>query len=441
MKSLVYLDHNATTPPHPEVIEAMNAAQATGWANPSSLHRAGREARRLLDDARERVASLAGVSDRDVLFTSGGTEANNLGLERPFKDNRGLLVTSRLEHPSALAYAESLESRGVVVRWVKPERSGHLDPAAIAAALADRRPGEPALVAIHAVHHETGAIQPVREILARAEALGASVHVDAVQAAGRVDPVIWQGAHTIALAAHKLRGPKGIGAIVARPGVQVRPILRGGGQERGLRPGTVDPITAAGFGAAARRALGGPERYAALAPLRDRIERGVYEVGQLHRTLIEPTITGWRAPHVCHVLVAGWRGDELVAALDLEGICVSSGSACSAGTAEPSPAIVALVGPERARGALRISLGETSTAEDADAFLAALARAISRSGLFSYPNRRLRPRPHRRRRGLDRGGPRPRGGLRRAQGERGRCQRGCAGARTRRGRWRRRSRR
>jgi cysteine desulfurase len=378
VKPLVYLDHNATTPPHQEVLEAMTAAQLHGWANPSSLHRAGREARRLLDDARERVAALAAVSDRDVLFTSGGTEANNLGLERPFKDGRGLLVSSRLEHPSALAYAESLADRGVTVRWVEPSRSGHLDPAVFAAALADRRPGEPALVAIHAVHHETGAIQPVREILARAEALGAEVHVDAVQAAGRVDPVLWRGAHTIALAAHKLRGPKGIGAVVSRPGVLVRPILRGGGQERGLRPGTVDPVAAAGFGVAARRALGGPERYAALAPLRDRIERGLIELGQRFSVSIEPTATEPRAPHVSHVLVAGWRGDELVAALDLEGICVSSGSACSAGTAEPSPAIVALVGPDRARGALRVSLGETSSGQDVDALLGAFERALGR---------------------------------------------------------------
>jgi cysteine desulfurase len=378
VKPLVYLDHNATTPPHPEVLAAMTAAQSAGWANPSSLHRAGREARRLVDDAREQIAALAGGSDREVLFTSGGTEANNLGLERPFKDSRGLLVTSRLEHPSALAYAEALAARGVVVRWVTPARSGHLDPEAIAAALADRRAGEPALVAIHAVHHETGVIQPVQAILARAEALGATLHLDAVQAAGRVDPAIWRGAHTIALAAHKLRGPKGIGAVVARPGVQVRPILRGGGQERGLRPGTVDPVAAAGFGAAARRAHGGPERYARLAPLRDRIELGLIELGQRYRTSIEPTATGLRAPHVCHVLVAGWRGDELVAALDLEGICVSSGSACSAGTAEPSPAIVALVGPERAHGALRISLGETSTEEEVDALLEAFARALGR---------------------------------------------------------------
>lgn len=375
---MVYLDHNATTPPHEDVLDAMRRAQLDGWANPSSLHRAGRRARRLVDDAREAVAALADQSPRDVVFTSGGTEANNLALLRPFHDApRGSLVTSRLEHPSLLATAEHLARRGILVRWIEPTPSGHLPVEAVAEALRDL-PG-PTLVALHAVHHETGAVQPIAALLPVVEQLGAELHVDAVQAAGRVDPALWRGAHSVALASHKLRGPKGIGALVTRPGVLVRPLLHGGSQERGLRPGTLDPVAAAGFGAAARRALdGGPARYEALRPLRDDAERRLIDTARAHGVTVSLTARDPRAPHVSHLLVDGWRGDELVAALDLEGVCVSSGSACSAGTAEPSPAIAALVGPLRARSALRISLGETSHPDDLDALVAAFDRVLAR---------------------------------------------------------------
>lgn len=407
---MIYLDHNATTPPCDEALAAMAEAGRGGWANPSSVHAAGRAARRHADDAREVVARLSGQSARDVIFTSGGTEANNLGLARPFADAPagsagaghassashaspassaghvspahlpGLLVTSRLEHPSVVAFAEDLARRGVAeIVWLEPPRDGLISPAALSAALAGRTPGRPALLAVHAVHHETGAIQDVASLVACAEALGAEVHVDAVQAAGRVPHHLWRGGHTTALAAHKLRGPKGIGALVCRPGVVVRPLLRGGSQERGLRPGTLDAVAAAGFGAAARRALeGGPERYASIAPLRDALESGAFKVGRSAGVSVEATPVGIRAPHVAHLLVGGWAGDELAAALDLEGVCVSSGSACAAGTAEPSPAIVALVGEERARSSLRVSLGETSSLADIEGFVAALARILAR---------------------------------------------------------------
>jgi cysteine desulfurase len=377
---MIYLDHNATTPPHEDVLSAMLRAARETWANPASLHRAGRDARRIVDDARERIAALAGESPRDVVLTSGGTEANNLGLLRPFTEGKGLLVTTPLEHPSVLAFAAHLGSRGVeIVRLAVPS-SGLLDPAGFAAALSRRDRSVPALVAIHAVHHESGVIQPVAALVDVARAAGAEIHVDAVQAAGRIDPALWRGGHTVALAAHKLRGPKGIGALVSKPGLAPRPLLHGGSQERGLRPGTVDPVAAAGFGVAAERALnGGPERYARLEPLRDAMESALVDIGVRHGVTVRRTVSGVpRAPHVAHLLVASWRGDELVAALDLEGICVSSGSACAAGTAEPSPAITALVGEEQARGALRISLGETTTDAEIDALLGAFDAVLSR---------------------------------------------------------------
>jgi cysteine desulfurase len=316
-----------------------------------------------------------------VLFTSGGTEANNLALRRPFFDptRGGLLVTSRLEHPSVIACAEALARLGVRVAWLPVPPDGHLRVDDVARALDGRLPGEPVLVALHAVHHETGAVQPVPAIVEAAAARGAEVHVDAVQAAGRVPPALWRGAHSVALAAHKLRGPKGIGALATRAGVLVRPILVGGSQERGLRPGTVDAVAAAGFGRAASLAgQGGPARYEALRPLRDRVERALVDRLGARGSRVTPTGVEPRAPHVAHVVVEGWRGDELVAALDIEGVCVSSGSACAAGTAEPSPAIAALVGPARAAGALRVSLGETSTEADVEAFEGALDRVLSR---------------------------------------------------------------
>ncbi|MCC6645234.1 MAG: aminotransferase class V-fold PLP-dependent enzyme [Polyangiaceae bacterium] len=368
--TLVYLDHNATTPLCSAAADAMARAREDGWGNPSSVHRAGRAARRYLDDARAEVAALAGVSDRDVVFTSGGTEANNLALRRI--ERGGTLVTSALEHPSVVATARAMEADGVTVVWLPVPADGRLLEAEVGAAL--RRAARPCLLSMHAAHHETGALQPVTELVALAHALGAEVHVDAVQAAGRVPPESWRGADSVALASHKLRGPKGIGALAHLPGKGPRPVLWGGPQERGLRPGTQDAIAAAGFGAAARRAReGGSARYQALAPLRDAAEAAALALGA-RRTTPAP-----RAPHVAHLLVDAISGDALVAALDLEGVCVSSGSACAAGTAEPSPAITAMLGADAAAHSLRVSLGETTTPEDIDAFAAALARVVARS--------------------------------------------------------------
>ncbi len=380
MSPLIYLDHNATLPLHPEVVAAMLHAANTAWGNPSSLHAAGRAARRVVDDAREAVARLADAHPRDVILTASGTEANNLGIARLFPDARGLLITSELEHPSVLALAEELARRGVRVRFLPP-RDGRFDPHDLRAMLTapDRDTKAPCLVATHAVHPETGIIQPVDGLLAVAEQLGAELHLDGVQAAGRVDPKAFRGPHSIALAAHKLQGPKGIGALVTRPGITVRPLVFGGAQERGLRPGTQDPIAAAGFAVAARLALSSPDRWAAVAPLRDRLERvlatSALPDGPPVRTVAADVP---RAPHVAHLAFPGWEGDELVAALDLEGVCISAGSACSAGTSEPSRAIRAIRGVDHARSSVRISLGSGSTAGEVDAALAAFARVLAR---------------------------------------------------------------
>jgi cysteine desulfurase len=381
---VIYLDWNATTPPHPDVLEAMRRALATAWANPASVHGAGRAARAHVERAREAIAALVGLDARDVVLTSGGTEANNLAIAHAFPPGGppGALVLSRIEHPSVVRAAERIADRGVVVEWAAPDPSGRVDPAAVAEAC-DRagRRAPVRLVVLQAVNHETGVIQPVAEVAAIAHGRGARLHVDAVQAVGRLDPAAWAGADLVAVAAHKIRGPKGVGAIVTRPGVRLQPVLVGGAQERGIRPGTQDPAACAGFAVAAERAVEGPTRYAALAARRDRLEADLVALGARFGAAPQRNGEAARAPHVANLSWPGWRGDELCAALDLEGVAVSSGSACSAGTAEPSPVLTAMLGEARARGAVRVSLGEETTAADLDEALARWERVLRRAAV------------------------------------------------------------
>lgn len=354
--SWIYLDWNATTPPHPAVVAAMERAAVRAWANPASVHGAGRAARDELEGAREVLAALLSFHPRDLVFTSSGTEANNLALHAA-----PALVTSALEHSSVVAVARELEARGTPVRWLPVGESGAIDPAAVAEALAAlAREGAAAagapVVAVMAANHETGVIQPLAPIAEEVRAAGARLHVDAVQLLGRGALDVLEVADTVSVAAHKLRGPKGIGALLWRPGHPPRPLLRGGAQERGLRPGTQDAVAAAGFRAALERCGESTAAYARQRPLRDALELEL--APWVARNGSEP-----RLPHVSNLSVRGWRGDEVVAALDLRGILVSSGSACSAGTTEPSPVITAMVGRARAGEAVRISLGE-DTQED-----------------------------------------------------------------------------
>jgi cysteine desulfurase len=370
--SRVYLDWNATTPPLPEVVDAMTRAAREAWGNPSSVHATGRTARACVEDAREAVARLAGGDPRDVVFTSGGTEANNVALRSAFTGAAGVLVTSRLEHPSVTRVAEGLEREGRArVRWVRVRPDGLLDLDDLRAALAET---DVRLVAVQAVNAETGVIQPVREAIAEARRTGTRVHVDAVQAFGRTAEVA-SGADTRSLAGHKIRGPKSIGALIAKPGVALAAVLLGGSQERGVRPGTTDPVAAAGLATAARHALSAPSRWAAVRPLHDRLEAGLRHLAPGAR------VNGAgapRMPHVTNVAFPGWNGPELVAALDLEGVAVSAGSACSAGTAEPSAVLVAMGDAQAATSSVRFSLGEETTEEDIDRALTAAQRVLKR---------------------------------------------------------------
>lgn len=376
----VYLDWNATTPPLPAVVEAMAAAAREAWGNPSSVHAFGRAARARVEDAREAVARLAKSDPRDVVLTSGGTEANNLALRAPFPPRAsgagaaaGVLVTSRLEHPSVARVAEALEREGRArVRWLRVLPAGTIDLEDLERALAE---GGVRLVALQAVNAETGVLQPVREAIAAAHGAGALVHVDTVQSFGRSDDVA-EDADTRSLAAHKMRGPKSIGALVTRPGLPVAPVLVGGSQERGIRPGTVDPVAAAGLAAAARHALSSPARWRALAPLRDTLEAGLLRLSPGARV---NGAAAPRAPHVTSIAFPRWTGPELVAALDLEGVAASGGSACSAGTAEPSAVLAAMGDDAAATSTIRFTLGEDTTADDVTAALAAAQTVLTRA--------------------------------------------------------------
>lgn len=366
----IYLDWNATTPPHPTVIAVMLEASEHVWGNPSSVHQIGRLAKERIEIVRTKLARFFSAHPRDVLFTSGGTEANNLALfDAP------ALVTSQLEHPSVTRVAEALETAGRPVRWLPVLQSGQIALDGLKETLASLPQGT--RVAVQAVNHETGVIQPLRELAEIAQRHGAFLHVDAVQAVGKIDPALLRYGDSYAVAAHKIRGPKGVGALIWQCGRPApKPLLRGGSQQRGFRPGTLDPISILGFGAAWERLTDGPARYAALEPLRQRLESGL---GALVETNVDAKNTeAPRAPHVSNLFVPGWRGEEVVAALDLEGVCISSGSACSAGTAEPSSVITAMYDAARARGSVRLSLGEDTTVADIDgaieAFKAILAR-------------------------------------------------------------------
>jgi cysteine desulfurase len=372
----VYLDWNATTPPLDSVVEAMRAAAREAWGNPSSVHAFGREARGRVEDARHAVAHLAGADPRDVVLTSGATEANNLAIRSVFASagsTGGVLVTSRLEHPSVTRVAEALEREGKArVRWVRVEHRGTIDMDDLQRALGEERV---LLVAVQAVNHETGTIQPLMDVIDLARRSRVALHVDAVQAFGRIEDTA-RGATTRSLAGHKMRGPKGIGALVRQPGVPLAPVLVGGSQEGGLRPGTVDPVAAAGLAQAARHALSSAPRWQRVGTLRDALEAGVSRLAPGAR------VNGAgapRAPHVASIAFAAWSGPELVAALDLEGVAVSSGSACSAGTAEPSAPLLAMGDVEAARSTVRFSLGEDTTRADVDFALAALERILRRA--------------------------------------------------------------
>lgn len=370
---MIYLDHHAAGPVSPGATAAMDRARSDGWANPSSIHAAGQRARAVLEGAREAVGAALGAKAADVVLTSGGTEAVNLGV---FGLVKGMtrIVTTDIEHPAVLESVRRLEAGGMTV--TKLHFAGGLapDPSALSALVDDRT-----LVAIQWINHETGTVLPVAKYVAAAVARGARVVVDATQAFGKVPvDVTALGAHAVAVASTKIGGPAGAGALWVRRGVDIDPLFAGGAQERGRRPGSPDAVTQAGFGAAAAEV---PSRLAsmpAIARLRDRLEATLVALGG--------EVNGAEGPRAATVVNAsfrGWRGEALVAALDLEGIAAASGAACSSGLSAPSPVLRALYpnAPWRAESALRLSLGPTTSEDDVARSVAILTRVIPRAKL------------------------------------------------------------
>ncbi|SMH58277.1 cysteine desulfurase family protein [Azospirillum agricola] len=361
----LYLDHNATTPLKPAVKAAMvQAMDLVG--NPSSVHAFGRSARRAVDEARAAVAALAGVRPAQVLFTGSGTEANNLAL-RGFT-TRTVLV-SAIEHESVLAAAPDAPRLPAC-------RDGTIDLAALERALAAAASAP--LVSLMLANNETGVIQPVAEATRIAHAHGALLHCDAVQAAGRIPlsfPAL--GADLMTLSAHKLGGPAGVGALILAEGLEPEALIRGGGQERRKRAGTENLLGIVGFGAAARQALDTLPDAAALAPLRDRLE--CEALAAVPQARVMGGLAA-RVPNTSCLVLPGVPGETQVMGLDLAGVAVSAGSACSSGKVKPSH-VLAAMGEDAAAAAsaIRVSLGWTSDDETVDRFLAAWIAMARRS--------------------------------------------------------------
>jgi cysteine desulfurase len=368
----VYLDHNATTHLDPRVLEAMVGVLSGPAANASSLHRYGRIARDAVEHARVQVAALVGCLPQEIVWTSGGTEANNLARKGITADTTpGTVLYGATDHPAVMEAAESLRARGWRVEPVAMTHDGIVDWPAFESQL---RAGSVRLVSIMRANNETGVIQDVARAASLVHAAGALLHVDCVQAAGKIPVDIDAlGCDLVSLSSHKIYGPKGAGALVVRSHVELHALQHGGAQERGLRGGTENVAAIVGFGAAAELAVAElDERMAHGQVLRDRLEAGLKARGDI-------VIFGDGQPRVPNTLqfaVRGWDGEALLMALDRKGFGVSSGSACASGSGEPSHVLLAMgFDRDTAKGAVRVSFGKANTEADVDAFLAAL-RAI-----------------------------------------------------------------
>jgi len=365
----IYLDNNATTAIHPEVLRILEEALRETFGNASSIHREGQAARRVIEDAREAVAQLIGATARDVVFTSGGTESNNASIFGAVPaGSRCHIVTTAIEHPSVAEAIRELERRGSEVTRVAPARSGIVPAEDVIAAIRD----DTRLVAVMMANNETGVLQPVEEIGRVCRERGMHFHCDAVQAAGKVAiDVNAIGCDTLALSAHKLHAPKGIGAMYVRRGLALSTHLHGGAQERRRRPGTENVPLAAAFGAAAVL----PSAAGHMRALRDRLEASL--TGDF-------TINGGdvpRLPNTSNVTFHGADGEGIVIALDLAGVAVSTGSACSSGRVEPSSVLLAMgLSPDDARSTVRFSLSRFTTAEEIDRAGELLRELVPRCG-------------------------------------------------------------
>lgn len=362
----IYLDNNATTAIHPDVLGVLATSLRDVYGNASSIHQEGQVARRAIEDARESVARLLGATAREIVFTSGGTESNNAAIFGAVaQGGRCDIVTSAIEHPSVAEAVRTLEQRGCAVTRVMPSRSGLVDADAVIAAITP----ETKLVTVMMANNETGVIQPVEAIGRACRERGVHFHVDAVQAAGKI-PIDVEaiGCDTLAISAHKMHAPKGIGALFVRRGLSMSAHLVGGAQERRRRAGTENVPLAVAFGAAA--AL--PSAAAQIRTLRDRFENRLRD-GVINGAEVP------RLPNTSNITFPGADGEGIVIALDLSGVAVSTGSACSSGRVEPSGVLLAMgLTPDEARSTVRFSFSRFTTEEEVDRVAELLAELVPR---------------------------------------------------------------
>jgi cysteine desulfurase len=381
---MAYLDHAATTPMLAEAVEAY-AAHAQQVGNASSLHAAGRTARRRVEEARERIAAALGARPSEVIFTSGGTESDNLAVKgifwarRAAEPRRTRLVASAIEHHAVMDSVEWLSRQeGAQVDWLPVDELGRVREDALRAVL-DQYADEVAVVSVMWANNEVGTVQQVSRLAAIAAGYGVPFHTDAVQAAGQI-PVDFaaSGVAALTVTGHKLGGPVGVGALLLGRDVACTPVLHGGGQERDVRSGTLDVPGIVAFAVAVEAAVKGQQEFAArVGALRDELVERVREVvpDAIHNG--DPAD---RLPGNAHFSFPGCEGDALLLLLDAQGIACSTGSACSAGVAQPSHVLLAMgAEDDRARSSLRFTLGHTSTAEDIEALVAVLPGAVDRA--------------------------------------------------------------
>ncbi|MFN2442301.1 MAG: cysteine desulfurase family protein [Thermoanaerobaculia bacterium] len=366
----IYLDNNATTAIHPAALEAVTDAMRLGPGNASSVHREGQAARRLLEESRDAIASHLAATPRELVFTSGGSESNNTAIFGLFgPGNLSHIVTTSLEHPSVSEPIRALEESGCAVTRVDCGPDGAVDAGRMIAAFRD----DTALVAMILAQNETGVIQPVEAVASEARARGIAVHVDAVQALGKMPlRVADLQADTVSFAAHKLHGPQGVGALWIRTGRTLASLIRGGSQERRRRAGTEPVALAAGFAAAVGTI--DAKEIDRVRSLRDLFEQRLLEA------LPDAIVNGREAkrlPNTSSVRFPGGDGEAIQIALDLRGIAISTGSACSSGRVEPSRVLLAMgLSEEDAKSSIRISLGRMNTEHEIDRALAALVEVI-----------------------------------------------------------------
>jgi cysteine desulfurase len=377
MAPRTYLDHNATTPPAPEVVEAVTRALRDDFGNPSSIHAFGQRAKAAVDEARTEVARLIGAEPSDVIFTAGGTESDNIALRGVIgaaQPGRRRLVVTAVEHEAVVNTAAALARAGYPVTTLPVTAAGMVETSALESLQAE----DVALVSVMLANNETGVLQPVADLARLAHARPALFHTDAVQAAGKIAiDVRALGVDLLSLAAHKFGGPKGVGALWLRRGLTLAGVITGGRQERNRRAGTENVPAIVGFGVAAglaRRRLGADA--GRMATLRDRLEAGV--LLSVPRTTVNGA-GATRVPNTTNIAFEGVEAESLLIGLDLEGIAVSTGSACSSGTLEPSHVLRAMGLPHgRVQSSIRFSVGASTTSDEIDRVLEVVPRVVER---------------------------------------------------------------